>query len=205
VAEELLREKLKRGELDDWNRYLNDMREDIEVLDDLIGRILTLSKLDIHERTIHAVRIDLRAMLEELLSKLRSAAEKKALNLDVRLGDGLHVDADQDAFQSALSNIIDNAIKFSPDRGNVRLEANAEQRTLKIKVTNTSAALPEDDLVKIFEPFYRSKSSREPGYGLGLAIAKRAVEKQGGKIEATNSPEGFCVTISLPVALSDGV
>ena len=100
-------------------------------------------------------------MLEELLSKHESAAEKKALNIGARLGDGLYVYGDQDALQSALSNIIDNAIKFSPEMGNVRLKANAEQRTVKIRVTNTSEALPEDDLVKIFEPFYRAESSRQ--------------------------------------------
>jgi signal transduction histidine kinase len=74
----------------------------------------------------------------------------------------------------------------------------AEEGDLTISVTNTFKAIPEEDLARIFEPFYQAKKTPEAGSGLGLAITKKIIEKHGGKIEAHNVSEGLKIEIHLP-------
>ncbi|MCJ7500493.1 sensor histidine kinase, partial [bacterium] len=99
---------------------------------------------------------------------------------------------------TALSNILDNAIKFAPERGRVDVEASSEEDGVRISVTNTFEALSTEDLARLFDPFYRVKPTRTGGSGLGLAITKKIIERHGGEIKATNTPEGLKILIRIP-------
>jgi signal transduction histidine kinase len=105
---------------------------------------------------------------------------------------------DPDALQTAFSNLLENAIKYSPSGGRVSVEIKAVGGDMEVLVTNTADKIPEEDLEKIFEPFHRGEAKREAGFGLGLAIVKKTVEAHGGTIEAGNVDEGFRIRIRLP-------
>ena len=198
VATELLKEKLKRGKHEDCYRHLDEIREDVNELDHLIGRILILSKLDIHETVFETENINLSDIINGLLGHFRPTIEYKDLNIITDLSFDPPVPGNRDSLRTALSNILDNAVKFTHKEGTVTLEMHLKQDLLKISFTNSFEPLSEKDLTGIFDPFYRTEQSPESGSGLGLAITKKIIEKHGGKIEALNTDEGLEIKVYLP-------
>ncbi|MGD9034093.1 MAG: HAMP domain-containing sensor histidine kinase [Desulfobacteraceae bacterium] len=203
VAEELLREKLEKLENKDWERHADDIREDIEELDFLIGQILDLSKMDLHDAPLNLEIIDPSELINQLLERLESTIKRKELNLTRELSFEPPFIADQGALRTALSNILDNAVKFTPDKGDLSVKMRSENGWLSISVTNSSGPMSEEDLDRIFEPFYRTEEARKIGTGLGLAITKKIVERHGGNIKAMNTEEGLQIQIKLPLGGSE--
>jgi len=198
LAETLIRERIERGEYGNIEKHLDAIREDIEQLDRLIGRTLELSKLDLREMGLKREPLDLSRMIEATVDRLRPLMAQKALRLDTVLSPGIVYPGDKEAVHTVLSNLLDNAIKFSPEGGQINVRLHSERDAIEVRISNTFTSIPQEDLKSIFEPFYRRTGPKTEGYGLGLAISKRIVEKHGGQIEAVNSEEGFTVRISLP-------
>jgi two-component system sensor histidine kinase CpxA len=198
VAEELLREKLPKEDPTHWEGYLNDIREDIEEMDHLIGRILELSKLDLHERPLKLEAFNPSELMDNLLERFGPILNQKDLHLTKDISYDPPFFGDKEILRTALLNILDNATKFVPEKGHLIVKMNSDGPSLIITVTNTFQALPKEDLSRIFEPFSRTGRSHATGYGLGLAITKKIIEKHGGHIEAFNSVEGLEIQIRLP-------
>ena len=97
-----------------------------------------------------------------------------------------------------MLNIFDNAVKFTPEKGEILIHMDAGQDTLHISITNTHEAIPEYELSRIFDPFHRVKQTRASGSGLGLAITKKIIERHEGTIEARNSEKGLEIRILIP-------
>jgi two-component system sensor histidine kinase CpxA len=201
VAEELLREKLEKLEkLDnqDLDRYMDDIREDIEELDGLIGQILDLSKMDLHDAPLNLEILDPSELINELLGRLENTIKRRGLNLTRELSFEPPFIADKGALRTALSNILENAVKFSPEKGDLSVKMRSENGWLHISVTNSSDPMSEEDLDRIFEPFYRTEKALKKGSGLGLAITKKIVERHAGDIKAVNTEQGLQIQIKLP-------
>ena len=198
IAEEMVREKLERRNCRDLDRYLNDIREDIEELDVLIGRILTLSKLDMKETPLSLHPVSPADLLKSLLGRLQPAADQKGITVTTDLSFAPTLLGDQDTLQTALSNILENAVKHSPSGGRLSVKTKQGEGAMEIIVINTAPRIPEKDLDKIFEPFHRLGTGGEAGFGLGLAIVKKIIEAHKGTTEALNMEEGFAIKIRLP-------
>ena len=198
IAQELFWEKLERSDYDDLNRHLCDMQEDIEELDRLIGSILLLSKLDIHETALKLKTIYLSKLLNEILKHLKPNISRRNLHVMKLFSVDQPIVGDVDALKTAFSNIFENAVKFTPENGHVIIKTCFEEISPVITVTNSFEVLPEEELTRIFEPFYRTEQSRAAGSGLGLAITKKIIEKHEGNISAENSPDGLKIIVSLP-------
>jgi two-component system sensor histidine kinase CpxA len=198
VAEELLREKFPKGDPIHWEAYLNDIREDVEEMDQLIGRILDLSKLDLRERPLKLEVLNPAELMNDLIERFRPVINQKDLRLTKDMSYDFPFFGDKEILKTALSNVLDNATKFVPGKGHLFVKMHSEGPYLLISITNTFQGLPEEDLARIFEPFSRTERSPATGYGLGLAITKKIVEKHGGHIEAFNSMEGLEIRIRLP-------
>jgi signal transduction histidine kinase len=198
IAEELIRERLDRGELKGLESHLDDIQEDIEELDRLVGQVLVLSKMDLRKDRLNLEAVDTAGLLSELLERLRLSIGRKALRVQTHLVCDSPISGDREALRTALSNILDNAIKFAPERGRVEVEASSEEDGVRVSVTNTFGALSTEDLARLFNPFYRVKPTQAGGSGLGLAITKKIIERHGGEIEATNTPEGLKIRIRIP-------
>ena len=198
IAEELIRERLDRGELQSVESHLDDIREDIEELDRLVGQFLVLSKMDLVEATIRLESVDLVESISDLLERLRLAISRKDLKVQTHLVCNSPVSGDREGLRTALSNILDNAVKFTPERGEIKIKASSEENGVRVSVTNTFEALSMEDLARLFEPFYRAKPTRAGGSGLGLAITKKIIERHGGEIQATNTSEGLKILIRIP-------
>jgi signal transduction histidine kinase len=198
VAEEMLREKLEQGNIKDWTRHLDEIREDISELDILIGRILELSKLDIQESPLAFESIDPPDIIHNLLKKLQPVIDQKVLRVTTNLSFQPPFMGDKEAIGSALMNLLDNAIKFTPKKGDILVQMNSESDLLHISITNTHEAIPEDELTRIFDPFHRIKQTKTTGSGLGLAITRKIIERHGGNITAKNTEKGLEINITIP-------
>lgn len=199
IAEELLREQLDRGEYKGFERHMDSIREDIDELDVLIGRILELSKLDIHESIPGNERLSISALLNELLERVEPVSTNKRLRVKTELLSGITLSGDTESLYTAFLNILDNSVKFTPENGEIIIRMTFDADTLTVSIKNTFEKLPEGDLERIFEPFYRSKTSSATGSGLGLSIAAKIIQKHGGDIAAQNSPGGLEIIVHLPM------
>ncbi len=198
VAEELLREKAEHGDATGLtSRRLDEIREDIDELDGLIGRILDLSKLDVGQSPLRPAPLDPSEIIRDLLKKLHPVIERKGLKITSDLSDGPICLADREALRLALTNVLDNAAKFAPEGGDILVRTDRGSGGTEIRIMNTYEKLSEEELSRIFDPFHRVKRAASAGSGLGLTIAKKAVESLGGTIRATNGEEGFEMIITL--------
>ena len=129
---------------------------------------------------------------------------RKGLNLKKKeLSFDPPIIADKGALRTALSNILENAVKFTPEKGELSVKMWPENEWLNIRITNTFETVSEEDLVKIFEPLYRTKDAPKTGTGLGLAITRKILERHGGNIKAVNTEEGLQIQIKHPSGSSE--
>jgi signal transduction histidine kinase len=107
---------------------------------------------------------------------------------------------DGEKLERALTNVLDNAVKFAPSHGAVAAAVRGSNGVREFEITNSGEWIPEDDLPHLFERFFRGDRSRRTagGSGLGLSIARELVELNGGRIEARNVPDGVSFRVTLP-------
>lgn len=199
VAEEIIREQLKKGRPGETEKYLNNIQEDISELDRLIGRILEFSKLDLHEESFEKASLDLSEILHKLLERLEAAMAKKRVAFKMEIPTKISMTGDGKDLESAFSNLLDNAVKFVTEGGRVTVRLIRMPDHLQLRVFNTYGKLTDEELKNIFEPFHRVANVSEAGTGLGLAIAKKIIERHGGHIHAANAENGIEFFIRFPV------
>jgi len=147
--------------------------------------------------------VSLDAVVAESVDRARTAAEGKGTELVVTGVSGLRVRGDQELLDTALKNLIDNAISYSPERTKVTVETRRLDGCAELSVTDQGIGIPERELERIFERFYRvdpARSRETGGTGLGLAIVKHVATKHGGEVTVW-SKEGsgstFCLRLPL--------
>ena len=203
ISVELLREKLEHVSHADVVRHLDDISEDINALDDLVGRILELSKLDIQAAPMVTARMDLAKLLKDVIDKFRAPIARQQCQLDVSIPGALPLAGNNEALTTVFSNLLDNAVKYTPPEGHIYIDAQTTNDSVQVTVTNTSEPLSPETLTGIFNPFQRVQQSNNnlsqiSGYGLGLAIVAKNIQAHGGVIKAENTPRGLAFFIQLP-------
>lgn len=167
----------------------------------LLEDLLDVTRIDEGLLSLHKQRFDLSAFIRDMVSVHSPVAEGRHVQLAAELdGQVDAIEADRDRLSQALSNIIDNALKFTPDGGEVRVAAGREAEAICISVSDSGPGIPQDQLPHLFDRFWRAEGSqRKKGVGLGLAISKGIAEAHGGRIEVTSQPgQGARFTIVLP-------
>jgi signal transduction histidine kinase len=156
-----------------------------------ISTILRMSAVEQGARERHFKDFDLAAVCAQLLDFYEPLAESKAVTMIVDATTPVPVRGDQDLMREALSNLIDNAIKFTPAGGSVRIETRmAEGRPFAV-VTDTGVGVPPRERAKIFDRFYRGeRSGHTPGHGLGLSIAQTIANLHGFKLTVEDNNPG---------------
>jgi signal transduction histidine kinase len=201
IAEEMLREKLTNAGIDGWEAHLDAIQEDIQDLDSLIGRTLELSKLNIHESPFRFEPLVPSELIKNLLQRLGLIIERKKLHVKTELSQDFPIMGDAETLTSAFMNILENAVKFAPEKGHISVRMDWQPASLEIHIINTFGELSKQDLLRIFDPFYRIKRAAAAGSGLGLTIARKVIERHSGAIEARNAEKGLEIIVSLPRSL----
>ena len=134
--------------------------------------------------------------------KIRPMAEETGVRLDIRLPECVSVRGELPKIQRAVANLVDNAVKFTPRGGEVRVTVTATADRAVLDVRDTGPGISPEDLPHVFERFYRGDQSRhQPGHGLGLSLASAFVHAHGGDLRVESTPgQGSTFTILLPLA-----
>jgi signal transduction histidine kinase len=145
---------------------------------------------------------DTRNLADTVIADVAQAADERGHRIEVTIGPGAdNIRADPAKIHDALRNLVANAITYSPERSTVGIDVTADGGRTTIAVSDEGPGIPEEDLTRVFERFYRVDKSRarDPGgTGLGLAIVKHLVELHGGRVRVENRPEGgarFMITL----------
>lgn len=187
-------------------RFLNTISSETDRMTKIIEDLLTLSKLDVnavYERPTEDINI--RSMLEGLVERLSLTAKKKNQELTYTPTNDIPIiTGDRDGLERVFTNIISNALKYTPSGGTIHIFTSRVYNDILIKVKDTGIGIPEDKLPKIFDRFYRvdkARSREKGGTGLGLAIAKQTIETAfNGKILITSKlNKGTEVVVKIPL------
>lgn len=189
-----------------------DMLDRIELeasrLNELIGRILTLARLEDGEQLVPHTPVSLRELVESVVEDAEFEAQARHCHVHASIADGeWQVSGNASLLHSAVENVVRNAIRYTQEGTSVEVDLRGEQRPgaaeAVLRVSDSGPGVPPDALAKLFEPFYRLDEARgrmTGGVGLGLAITERAVRFHGGKVSASNRhPSGLQVEIRLPL------
>ena len=176
-----------------------------ERLGRLVEQLLDLSKLESGEVPLRREGVPLGPVVREVISEIDVARADRDVAVQSDVPDDLPtVDADRERLHQVLFNLVDNAIRFTPAGGQVRIEAHRHDGSVEVSVADTGVGIPAEALPRLFERFYRVDSARargDGGTGIGLAIARSVVEAHGGTISAESEPgHGSTFTFDLPVA-----
>ena len=200
---ELLTEE-RYGSLNDrQQRYVKHIHTGGKHLLTLINDILDLSKIEAGRLQLTFENVPVPASFAEVVDTMRPLAGKKSQRLLQQVPSGLSVRADPTRFKQILMNLIGNAIKFTPEAGEIHLSAHILEEVIRVEVRDSGPGIPVEEQQRIFEAFYRlgETDNKTEGTGLGLAITQRLVELHGGSLGLESQPgSGSCFYFTLPVA-----
>ena len=185
--------------------FLGRINENVDRLNRLVNDLLELSRIETGQQTLDLIATPLVPALEACVQRLehRAQARKQHLSL-AQDSEPVEAQADDLALDQILDNLVDNAIKYTPEGGTITLKASQAAGLARIDIIDNGFGIAEKDLPRIFERFFRADRARDrqdPGTGLGLSIVKHLVQAHGGNIDVkSNLGQGSCFTISLPVA-----
>ncbi|EOD00184.1 sensor histidine kinase [Caldisalinibacter kiritimatiensis] len=183
-------ETLLEGAVEDKqlaSQFLNVINSESDRMARIVRDLLQLSNLDYKQTKWNKVTIPVKEMLEEIYLKMKISAQEKGQTLSLNIEDDMpEVIFDKDGFEQVILNIVSNAIKYTPNNGNIEIKAFTQDDNILIKVKDDGIGIPKEDLDRIFERFYRVDKARSRelgGTGLGLSIAKQIVEAHNGEIQ----------------------
>ena len=171
----------------------------------IVKDLLTLSRLDSNHMEMNMERMDIIVSAKSAVQSMMLEAENQEIKLTSELGESLpEILGDKTRLEQVVLNLVSNAIKYNRPNGSVTVSGGTLDKNVFIRVEDTGLGIPEEDLSRIFERFYRvdkARSRQRGGTGLGLAISKEIVENHGGTIKFESVyGQGSCVTLFLPIA-----
>ncbi|PSQ76069.1 MAG: two-component sensor histidine kinase [Bacteroidetes bacterium QH_7_62_13] len=199
---------MKDGALDpsDRQRYVKTALRNAQRLSDLVGELFELSKLETKQVEPNIEPFSIAELVQDVVMQYQPQAEDQTIDLRADLpAEPTRVEADIGLVERALSNLIDNAIHYTPEDGRVQVRVDKHDRNVSVSVSDTGPGIPDDALPHIFERSYRVDKSRDRdkgGAGLGLAIAKTILELHDSTLEVESTVgEGTIFRFRLPVEL----
>ena len=181
---------LRGGHRDEasYRAMIGSMLEEADRLAGLVDRLLTLSRAESGQARLAREVVDLRSLADDVVSHLGVLAEEKGQRLTIESADGPpSAVADRQVLRQALINLVDNAIKFSPPGGDIRIRIAGTAQEALFDVSDSGPGIADEARSRIFDRFYRSDDAPAGGSGLGLSIAKGAVEANGGRLTLERS------------------
>jgi len=204
-------ETLLDSEIDDpgiQKNFLGVINNEADRMARLVQDLLVLSQLDSSKSMLKFERVNLNKFITEVVNAISIEAKKKNQTLTfIESGKNINMYFDRDRINQVVVNIVSNAIKYTPENGIINVITGQQKDFAYIKVTDTGMGIPEKDLPKLFDRFYRvdkARSRKQGGTGLGLAIAKEITEAHGGSIHIDSIyNKGTAVTIKLPLKYTE--
>lgn len=187
----------------EYRHALTSVQEEVQRLSQLANTLLMLARADTHDLPLQTITVDLSLMLNTVAEQFDSLADEKHIAIERIIARDLMIQGDEDQLIQVVFNLVDNAIKYSPSGGKVRIMAREYDHQIEIMIEDTGSGISGEEQRLIFDRFYRSDQSRnrnQGGFGLGLAIAKRIVGQHNGSIRVVSKMgygSQFIVTLPL--------
>jgi two-component system sensor histidine kinase CpxA len=186
---------------DNRDAALDRIQKESERLNTLVGELLQVTRAEVDPNALRAQPVRLDQLLAEVVDdcSIEATARECALVLDGP--SGVTIQGDAELLRRATENVIRNAIRYAPPKSRIEVRLRPSGESVVIEVRDYGPGVPEEALTHIFDPFYRVEGDRNResgGVGLGLAIAKRAIELHKGNLRARNANPGLLVELELP-------
>ncbi len=171
----------------------------------MINTSLDVAETEAGVASVHMELLELHTLVEDACELFDPLAEQNHIQLSTSIQSHCQIEGDKNSLQRMLSNLIDNAIKFTPEGGTISVKLNCDTDKVVIRISDTGIGIPKEDLPFVFNRFYRCDQSRtENGCGLGLSYAKAVVRAHGGCIRLDSSPTtGSVFSVELPRELQN--
>ncbi|OBQ54533.1 HAMP domain-containing sensor histidine kinase [Halodesulfovibrio spirochaetisodalis] len=203
MSEELAFLSCEQENYSNVKKHLHAVRTEVAELDGLIEEILKLSKLEMNTQIGEIGACDITNTLRRLMRKNAPIIERKHLNVQTDYSHDCVITCNYPMVNLALSNLVSNALKFSPEKGLIRVNTISNPQTVSIEVFNTFyRSFSTTEQVAIFEPFARAEGENIPGTGLGLALVAKVAEQHEGSVTVQNQVGGILFTLTLPRVLA---
>jgi len=191
---------LNVGKFEDRDKYLQEAYKTSESIEKLVREIMTLAKLD--TINLNMEQVNLSSIVADVVKRYEPLTGEKQLDIQLSSESDVLLQADKTQLQTVVSNVISNAIKYSPFGQNVKINLAIEGKTGCLTVENDGVHIEEDEIIKLWEPFYRAEKSRNRetgGSGLGLYIVKTILDLHGFSYKLENSADGVRFTMNFPI------
>jgi two-component system phosphate regulon sensor histidine kinase PhoR len=190
--------------VDETRRILGVMERHSQRLDAIVNDLLTLAQLEARTTELERAPIHLEQLLGDVVRDWEKRFAEKRLNVHVDLAANLpKLAADEERLQEILYNLLDNAVKYTPQGGEIRLRVEQRDHEIAMSISDNGIGIPKEDVSRIFERFYRADKARSRelgGTGLGLSIVKHIAQLHGGRVEAESEVgKGTTIRVVLPV------
>lgn len=197
---------LARRENADLNREHDRIEREAERLDELIGEVLRLSRLTTAQPTLAHEKFDFAQLVSDTVDDARLEATVQDKEVVWRSPGPIEIDADEELLRRGVENVLRNAVRFTPAASSVELSLQKTSDNVVLTIRDYGPGVPDSELSRLFEPFYRVTQARERdsgGYGLGLAITAQVLALHGGSVVAHNAPGGgLIVRLTIPLKSS---
>ena len=188
----------------DWRDRLGSALEEVDRLTNIVEGLFAISRLDAGEAAAEWVKFDLAQLASATADQMALLAEDKKIKLTCQGSAGVLVEGDRSRLKQVVVNLLDNAIKYTPEGGSILLTVCAQNGNAVLEVADTGIGIPAQVLTRIFDRFFRVDSARsrqQGGAGLGLSIVKSICAAHHGHVEATSNPgQGTRFRVELPRA-----
>ncbi|MEN6472851.1 MAG: ATP-binding protein [Syntrophaceae bacterium] len=193
----------KQRSAQEYSAILASVLEETTRIGKLLENLLTLARLDNGSATLAKDPCDIAALVRDILDDMQVLARQKGIAVDLVTQRDVILPLDRDKIIRSFINILDNAIKYTPEKGKISIEVLRENDRAIVTISDTGVGIPEQDLPHIFGRFYQvDKSRSSDGFGLGLSIARSIIEAHGGSIRVESIlGRGTTFLISLPMNL----
>ena len=162
----------------------------------LVEQLLTLARLDPENALQDTAPLKLTDICQETLAELANAAQKKHIQLALEAACDGQIMGNQNALYIMLRNLIDNAIRYTPEKGSVCVKIDCDENTTHLRISDSGPGIPAEEHTKVMERFYRGKAALAPGSGLGMSIVQRIVERHDASLKLSKSArDGLEVSI----------
>ena len=183
--------------------FMQDMDHEIDRLSGIVTDLLTLTRMDANRMELHLEDTDISQLTDENIRLLQPMAEKRKQTLQGNIAPGIMASVDVSKMSQVFYNLIDNAVKYTPDGGNISVSLVREGKQAVWRVRDNGVGIPEEDLPHVFERFYRvdkARSRETGGTGLGLSIVKQITALHGGEVTVESTlGHGSVFTVTLPM------
>jgi signal transduction histidine kinase len=182
---------------------MQDISSEIDRESKIISDLLALVKMDKSAAALNIATVDMNQLISDILHRLLPIANQRGVELVLESFRPVTAEVDETKLTLAISNLVENAVKYNVDNGYVHVSLNADHKYMYIKVQDSGIGIPEDCQDLIFERFYRvdkARSRETGGTGLGLAITKSVIQMHNGAIRVYSKPnEGTTFSVRIPL------